>query len=91
MLITLSRRTAICQSFADVKLTGVAPLRAVSYKFILILISILLYVISFLLLKKNLMDCRKGSLQKALVFSNYVCSLCFITVHFSQYYSRAVC
>ena len=33
MLITLSRRTAICQSVAEVKLTGVAPLGAVSYIF----------------------------------------------------------
>ena len=30
MLITLSRRTAICQSVAEVQLTGVAPLGAVS-------------------------------------------------------------
>ena len=30
MLITLSRRTAICQSVAEVLLTGVAPLGAVS-------------------------------------------------------------
>ena len=37
MLITLSRRTAICQSVAEGKLTGVAPLGAVSNKFNLIL------------------------------------------------------
>ena len=30
MLITLSRRVAICQSVAEVQLTGVAPLGAVS-------------------------------------------------------------
>ena len=33
MLITLSRRTAICQSVAEVKLTGVAPLGALSHRF----------------------------------------------------------
>ena len=33
MLITLSRRTAICQSFAEVRLTGVAALGAVSHSF----------------------------------------------------------
>ena len=33
MLITLSRRTAICQSVAEVYLTGVAPLGAVSLRF----------------------------------------------------------
>ena len=33
MLITLSRRTAICQSVAEVYLTGVAPLGAVSHRF----------------------------------------------------------
>ena len=33
MLITLSRRTAICQSVAEVLLTGVAPLGAVSHRF----------------------------------------------------------
>ena len=33
MLITLSRRTAICQSVAEVQLTGVAPLGAVSHRF----------------------------------------------------------
>ena len=31
MLITLTRRTVICQSVAEVKLTGVAPLGAVSH------------------------------------------------------------
>ena len=38
MLITLSRRTAICQSVAEVQLTGVAPLGAVSHRFIIIFI-----------------------------------------------------
>ena len=33
MLITLSRRTVICQSAAEVNLAGVAPLGAVSYRF----------------------------------------------------------
>ena len=37
MLITLSRRTAICQSVAEVQLAGVAPLGAVSHRFNLIL------------------------------------------------------
>ena len=36
MLIGLSRRTVICQSIAEVYLTGVAPLEAVSHRFILI-------------------------------------------------------
>ena len=36
MLITLSRRTAICQSVAEVQLTGLAPLGAVSHRFNLI-------------------------------------------------------
>ena len=34
MLITLSRRTAICQSVAEVWLTGVAPLGTVSRRLI---------------------------------------------------------
>ena len=33
MLITLSRHTAICQSIAEVELTGVAPLGALSQRF----------------------------------------------------------
>ena len=33
MLITLSRRAAICQSVAGVLLAGVAPLGAVSHRF----------------------------------------------------------
>ena len=33
MLITLSRRAAICQSVAEVLLTGVVPLGAVSHRF----------------------------------------------------------
>ena len=37
MLITLSRRVAICQSVAEDQLTGVAPLGAVSHRFNLIL------------------------------------------------------
>ena len=36
MLITLSRRAAICQSVAEVQLTGVTPLGAVSHSFNLI-------------------------------------------------------
>ena len=34
MLITLSCRTVICQSVAEVKLTGVAPNGAVSHRFL---------------------------------------------------------
>ena len=33
MLITLSRRAAICQSVAEVQLTGVDPFEAASHKF----------------------------------------------------------
>ena len=33
MLITLSRHTVICQSVAEVQLTGVAPMGAVSHRF----------------------------------------------------------
>ena len=33
MLITLPRRSAICQSVVEVYLTGVAPLEAVSHRF----------------------------------------------------------
>ena len=33
MPIPLCRRTAICQSVAEVELTGVAPLGAVSHRF----------------------------------------------------------
>ena len=33
MLITLSRRTAVCQSVSEEWLTGVAPLGTVSYRF----------------------------------------------------------
>ena len=33
MLITLSRRTAICQSVSEVSLTGVAPLGAERHRF----------------------------------------------------------
>ena len=33
MLITLSRRAAICQSVAEVYLTGVTPMGAVSHRF----------------------------------------------------------
>ena len=36
MLITLSRRT-ICQSVAEVKLTGVAPLGAVRQRFLIVI------------------------------------------------------
>ena len=36
MVITLSRRIAICQSVAEVLLNGVAPLEAVSHRFDLI-------------------------------------------------------
>ena len=33
MIITLPRRTSICQSVAEVLLTGVAPLEAVNHRF----------------------------------------------------------
>ena len=36
MLITLSRRTAICQSVAEVQLTGVAPLGVISHRLFLL-------------------------------------------------------
>ena len=44
MLITLSRRTAICQSVAEVQLTGVDALGAVSHRFNLINIGIYIYI-----------------------------------------------
>ena len=40
MLITLSRRAAICQSVAEVQLTGLAPLGAVSHRFIIFILFI---------------------------------------------------
>ena len=46
MLITLSRRSAICQSVAEVQLTGVTPLGAVSHRFIFLLLLLLCYNIS---------------------------------------------
>ena len=42
MLITLSRRAAICQSVAEVQLTGLAPLGAVSHRFFFIIIIIIM-------------------------------------------------
>ena len=33
MLIILSHRTIICQSVSEVQLTGMAPLRTVSYRY----------------------------------------------------------
>ena len=45
MIITLSRRAAICQSVAEVKLTGIAPLEAVSHRFDLIIIIIIIIII----------------------------------------------
>jgi hypothetical protein len=45
MLITLSLRTVICQSVAEVYLTGMAPLGAVSHRFNLIF-SIIIIIIS---------------------------------------------
>ena len=40
MLITLSRRTAICQSVAEVYLTGVTPLGPVSTDLLLFICSV---------------------------------------------------
>ena len=47
MLITLSRRTAICQSVAEVWLTGAAPLGAVSHRFIYIILLFLFYLVTW--------------------------------------------
>ena len=41
MLIMLSCHTVICQSVAEVQLTGVTPLGAVSYRFIIIIIVVI--------------------------------------------------
>ena len=51
MLITLSYRTVICQSDAEVYLTGVAPLRAVSYKLHFFLIAMELAIFKIYLVK----------------------------------------
>ena len=61
MLITLYRRTAICQSVSEVYLTGVAPLGAVSHRFNLIFLK-LLYKAFFitLLLGTYKPMCRSG-------------------------------
>ena len=40
MLITLSRRTAICQSVSEVQLTGVTAFGAVSHRFNILSIEI---------------------------------------------------
>ena len=48
MLIKLFRRTAIYQSVAEVFLTGVAPLGAVSHRFIYIYIYIYIYLFIYL-------------------------------------------
>ena len=48
MLITLSRRAAICQSVAEVKLTGMAPLGAVRHRFNFIIIIIIIIIITFM-------------------------------------------
>ena len=50
MLITLSRRAAICQSVAEFQLTGVAPLGAVSHRFNLLIIIIALVVIVIIII-----------------------------------------
>ena len=44
MLITLSRRTPIYQSVEEVSLTGVAPMGAVSHRFIIIIIIIIIII-----------------------------------------------
>ena len=38
MLITLSRRTAICQSVAEVYLTGMFPFGAVGYRLLCVIV-----------------------------------------------------
>ena len=50
MLITISRCTAICQSVAEVYLTGVAPLGAVSHRIIIIIIIIITLIIIIIIL-----------------------------------------
>ena len=68
MLITLSRRTAICQSVAEVQLTGVAPLVAVSHRFNffnLIIIIIIIIIITIIIVN---MDYWKALLNAALNF-----------------------
>ena len=61
MLITLSRRTAICQSVAEVYLTGMASWGALSHRFnffkfnfIIIIIIIIIVIIIVLLIGKSM-------------------------------------
>jgi hypothetical protein len=74
MLITLSRRTVICKSDAEVKLTGVVPLGAVSYRFI------------FYLLLSSLLD---PNIRLRILFSNTFSLHVFLNVryHVSQLYN----
>ena len=54
MLITLSRRTTICHSLAEVSLTGVAPLGAVSHRFDFnFIIIIIIYIKTLSLMRLN--------------------------------------
>ena len=46
MLITLSRRTAICQSVAEVYLNGVAPLGAVSHRFNFLFVNVVINIVT---------------------------------------------
>ena len=49
MLITLSRRAAICQSVAEVSMTGVAPRGAVSHRLNINLYLHVFYILFFIL------------------------------------------
>ena len=68
MLITLSRRTAICQSVAEVQLTGVAPLGAVSHRFnffnLIIIIIITIITIITIINTNNLDSFFDEALEK---------------------------
>ena len=48
MLITLSRRAAICQAVAEVQLTGLSPLGVVSHRFNFNLTHLLTYISLFI-------------------------------------------
>ena len=74
MLITLSRRTAICQSVAEVYLTGVGPLGAASHRFIIIIIIIIIIIVIPL---SNCLDISKSvnsyKLKSNAVFIRNIC------------------
>ena len=75
MLITLSRRTVICQSVLEVWLTGVAPLGAVSYRFKL---NISLVSPNFLLFYHDLLkpSFRLAYGMQAYIIFTYCSSIC---------------